>query len=245
MSPPAAPFVLLKGGARPPVANDVEAAAGDVGGAAPGTPPPAAEDESPEGSDAELARALVRGDGGAPYRAWQRFEPIARGYLRRMVGPGLDEDDLCQEVFLRFFGRVHTLRDPNAVRSFLFAVCLRVSRKELRRRWVRRWLRLTDDGALPDPAPDTGGARGHDGEAEARDAVARYYAILDAIGGQGRSLFVARYIEGLELTEVARLHGLSVSTTQRRLGRVAKRIQAMVRRDPLLVEIADAAGETP
>ena len=194
-------------------------------------------------SDVALAQALVRGDGDAPYRAWLRFEPLARGYLRRMVGPGLDEDDLCQEAFLRFFGRVKTLRDPNAVRAFLFAMCLRVARKELRRRWLRRWLRLTDDGTLPERTADSAGARGREDDVEARDAVGRYYAILDGIGGQGRSLFVSRFIEGLALADVARLHGLSVSTTQRRLGRVAKRIQAMVRRDPVLATIAGRGEE--
>ncbi|MES1205494.1 MAG: RNA polymerase sigma factor [Pseudomonadota bacterium] len=186
--------------------------------------------------DAELARALVRGDKDAPYAAWLRFAPAARGNLRRLLGPGFDEDDLCQEVFLRFFQRVPGLRDPDAIRGFLFAVCLRVSRKELRRRWLRRWLRLTEDGTLP----ESGAAGEVDPAAvEARDAVNRYYAILDHIGGEARTMFVTRYIEGLELTEVARLYGLSVSTTQRRLGRVSKRVDAMVRRDPLLAEIAD------
>jgi RNA polymerase sigma-70 factor, ECF subfamily len=220
---------VLRGGVRQrpadPPANDVHGDATDLR------------------SDVALAQALVRGDGDAPYRAWLRFEPVARGYLRRLVGPGLDEDDLCQEAFLRFFGRVKTLSDPNAVRAFLFAVCLRVSRKELRRRWLRRWLRLTDDGTLPEREADSAGVRGREDDVEARNAVARYYAILDGIGGQGRSLFVSRFIEGLALVDVARLHGLSVSTTQRRLGRVAKRIQAMVRRDPLLATIAGRGEE--
>ena len=130
-----------------------------------------------------------------------------------MIVSNLDEDDLCQEVFLRFFQRVPGLRDPGAVRGFLFAVCLRVARKELRRRWLRRWLRLTDDGTLPESAPD----RALDAaDREARDAIVRYYDILNTMGGQGRSLFVTRYIEGVALADVARLHGLSVSTTQRR-----------------------------
>jgi hypothetical protein len=69
---------------------------------------------------------------------------------------------------------------------------------------------------------------------------------LDAVGGQGRSLFVARYIEGMELAGVAHMHGLSVSTTQRRLARVATRVDAMVRRDPALSELAQrgAAGRS-
>ncbi len=197
-------------------------------------------------ADAELARALVRGDKAAPHLAWVRFAPTVRGNLRRIIGPGLDEDDLCQEVFLRFFRRIHSLREPNAVRGFLFAVCLRVARKEMRRRWLRRWLRLTDDGTLPECGANHDAA---DSESDSREAVKRYYAILDVVGGQGRSLFISRYIEGVELAEVARLHGLSVSTTQRRLTRVGKRVEAMVRRDPVLAEIAnrqpDCDGDIP
>jgi RNA polymerase sigma-70 factor, ECF subfamily len=217
--PSAARLVLLQGGVVPQ---------------APQGEPPAVT-----APDAELARALIRGDKGAPYLGWSRFVPIVRGNLRRLMGPGLDEDDLCQEVFLRFFQRIHGLRDPNAVRGFLFAICLRVTRRELRRRWLRRWLRLTDDGTLPEVL--AGRATEDETGPQARDAVSRYYAILETLRGQARSLFVTRYVERLELTEVARLHGLSVSTTQRRLGRVAKRVEAMVRRDPVLAEIADHA----
>jgi RNA polymerase sigma-70 factor (ECF subfamily) len=192
-------------------------------------------------TDEQLAQALIRGDTGTSQQAWMRFLPMVRGQLRRILGPGLDEDDLSQEVFLRFFQRVGGLREPAAVRGFLFAICLRVAKKELRRRWLRRWLRLTDDGTLPE---DPGRPNADALEREARDALKRYYAILDTVGGRGRSLFVARYIEGMDLAQVSRMHGLSVSTAQRRLGRVAARVDAMVRRDPVLSELAghDEAG---
>jgi RNA polymerase sigma-70 factor (ECF subfamily) len=194
-------------------------------------------------SDAELALALMRGEKAAARVAFVRFVPMARRSLRRLLGPGLDEEDLCQEVFLRFFRRIHDLRDPAAVRGFLLAVCLRVGRQELRRRWLRRWLRLTDSGSLPEASDEAASKSSDDPASDARDAVNRYYRILDTVGGQGRSLFAARYIEGSELVEVARSHGLSVSTTQRRLSRVAKRVDAMVRRDPLLSELADLARD--
>lgn len=214
-------LVLLRGGASGRLVSDAAAEQ------APG----------PDGDDAQLASALMAGEREAPHRAWVRFGPLVRGSLRRILGPELDEDDLHQEVFLRFFQRVGGLRDPAAVRGFLYAICLRVAQKELRRRWLRRWLRLTEDGSLPESAAGRG-ADHEQAEREARDAVVRYYAILDAVGGQGRSLFVSRYIEGVELAAVARLHGLSVSTTQRRLLRVARRVDAMVRRDPVLAELA-------
>jgi RNA polymerase sigma-70 factor (ECF subfamily) len=187
-------------------------------------------------SDGDIVRGLRRGDAAAPYLAWQRFGPVVRGSVRRLVGPATDEDDLAQEVFLRFFDNVGRLREPEAVRSFLFGICLRVVRKELRKRWLKRWLRLTEKGVVPEVAGDDD----RDADPDAREAARRTYAILDEIGGEGRSLFVTRHIEGLELVQVAKLHGLSLSTTQRRLGRVAKRVEAMVRRDPVLSELVSA-----
>jgi hypothetical protein len=53
-------------------------------------------------------------------------------------------------VFLRFFRSVSGLRDPQAARSFIVGICIRVVRGERRKRWLRRWLTLTDGGSLPD-----------------------------------------------------------------------------------------------
>src|SRR5262245_34542217 len=91
--------------------------------------------------DAAIARAAAEGHAGAASIAWDRFSPLVRGLLRRSFGPQTDVEDLLQEVFLRFFRQLPTLRDPAAVRSFLIGITIRVVGTELRRRRVRRWLR--------------------------------------------------------------------------------------------------------
>lgn len=181
--------------------------------------------------DAALALSLRRGDARAELAAWNRFSPGVDATLRRLLGPGPgsgnDSDDLLQEVFLRFFRRVGTLREPAAVRGFLTGICLRVVQAEIASRQRRSWLRLTPTGDAPDqPA----GPR----DDESREAVRRYYRLLDGLGGQDRSIFVARTIEGLTLDEVAALHAVSVSTAQRRIERATTRIALLVSRDPLL-----------
>ncbi|HSZ82668.1 MAG TPA: sigma-70 family RNA polymerase sigma factor [Polyangia bacterium] len=188
------------------------------------------------GGDAAIVLALRRRDARAELDAWNRFSGQVDGTLRRLLGPGEprdDREDLLQEVFIRFFRRVDTLREPAAVRGFLTGICLRVVRGELAGRRRRRWLRLTTTGDAPDV-----GARARDDES--REAVRRYYGVLEALGGQDRSIFVARTIEGLTLEDVAALHEVSVSTAQRRLARATKRVAALVRRDPLLVALAAA-----
>jgi len=182
-----------------------------------------------EPDDEELIQALRRGDPQASFVAWRRFSPLVTRTLRRLMGPGCDEEDLGQEVFFRFFRNVPALRTPSAVRSFLLGICIRVVRQEVRRRWLRRWLRLTDRGGLPDVAAP-------EADQDAREVVRRYYDVLDRVGAEGRSLFVTRHIEGIGLADVAALHGMSVSTAQRKLARVTDRIAAMVRRDPVLAE---------
>ncbi len=181
-------------------------------------------------SDAEIAEALKRGDRDAQLEAWNRFSPGSAETLRRLMGPGPDREDLLQEVYLRFFRNVRSLREPAAVRGFLAGICVHVVRQEIARRRRARWLRLTDTGEAPEaptPAPDV----------EARDLIARYYAVLDRLGATDRSIFTSRTIERLTLTEVAELHGISISTAQRRLARATKRVAAMVRQDPAMAAL--------
>ena len=178
-------------------------------------------------SDVALVEALRRGDPQADLAAWNRFASGVDQTLRRLLGPGPDREDLLQEVFIRFFRRIGTLREPSAVRGFLTGICIHVVRGEIGRRQRKRWLSLTATGDIPEPAPSFP-------DLEGREAVTRYYRLLDKLGGKDRSFFVARTIEGMTLDEVAASHDVSVSTAQRRINRASKRIAVLVRRDPML-----------
>jgi RNA polymerase sigma-70 factor (ECF subfamily) len=184
--------------------------------------------------DAAVVAALRRGDAGAELAAWNRFSPSVDAAVRRLLGPAPDgeREDLVQEVFIRFFRGVARLREPAAVRGFLVGICLRVVRGEIAARRRRSWLRLTSTGEAPErPA----GPR----DDEAREAVRRYYGVLDRLPGQERSIFVARTIEGLTLEEVAAAHEISVSTAQRRIERATERVTRAVERDPLLASFVE------
>lgn len=183
-------------------------------------------------ADEELVEGLLQGSRRAEIAVWNRFSPRVDATLRRLLGPGVDRQDLLQEVFIRFFRRVRTLRDPGAVGAFLTGICVHVVHGEFARQRRRQWLRLTSTGDAPEAvAPQ--------GDPDAREAVARYYSLVARLAPRERSVFVSRTIEGLKLEEVAALHGLSLSTTQRRLARATKRIAWLVRSDPMLVALAE------
>src|SRR4051794_23189325 len=93
--------------------------------------------------DATLARALIARDPQAPRVLWQRFAPMVFRMLRRSLGPGHDVEDLAQEVFLCVFEKVRGLREPAALKAFVISITVLTTRTELRRLWVRRWVRLS------------------------------------------------------------------------------------------------------
>src|SRR6478752_5139450 len=134
-------------------------------------------------SDVALVEALRRGEPQAELAAWNRFATGVDQTLRRLLGPGPDREDLLQEVFLRFFRRIGTLREPGAVRGFLTGICIHVVHAEIASRRRRRWLRLTFSGELPE-APVVRAS-----DPDAREAVARYYRLLDGLSSKDRSLF--------------------------------------------------------
>jgi len=187
-----------------------------------------------ERDDAALAASLRARERGAAVQAWARFSPLVLGVLRRFFGPGsmVDRQDLCQEVFLRFFARIDELRDASALRGFLVGISLGVAQNELRRVRVRRLIRLTPGGELPDVA--VSGA-----DPEAREATLRFYHLLERVSVEDRTLFVTRYVEKMEIAELATVVGLPLSTAKRRLARATRRIGAKMRRDPALARYVD------
>ena len=182
-----------------------------------------------EATDVALACALIAGELNAPRIAWNRYSPLVRRILRRSLGPARDVEDTVQDVFLCVFDKVPGLRNPAALRAFIISVTVRTLRYEIRRRRVRSWLRLSGDTETPD-------LRVVHADTDSREALVRFYQVLDRINVRDRTAFTLHFIEGMEVQEVASSLGVSVPTTRRCLARAKERLVLFARRDPLLTE---------
>lgn len=188
--------------------------------------------------DATLAAALLAREPGAASHAWTLLSPLVLGFLRRYFGPRADHEDLCQEVFARFFSRIAELRVPQALRGFLLGICLGVAQNERRRANVRRTIALTPTGDLPDHAcADT--------DIEAREAVARLQHILMQAAVEDRALFVSRFIEDSPLSDIARDTGRPIGTVKRRVASARRRFASKMRRDPALAAYVEGSALHP
>jgi RNA polymerase sigma-70 factor, ECF subfamily len=179
-------------------------------------------------TDRELVGALLRRESGAAELAWRRHAPRIFAVVQRTMGPYVDAEDITQDIFLRVFARLPTLKDPDAFSHFVLSVALRVIKWQLRRRRVRRILQLapTEVPELPVPALD----------AEACQALRRFYQLLDTLPVAERTVFVLRHLEGMDLRELAEAIGMSLATTKRRLRRATARMTAEAAADPALAQ---------
>jgi RNA polymerase sigma-70 factor (ECF subfamily) len=181
--------------------------------------------------DEDLTRAACGGSTRASALIWRRYSVQVRSKLLRWIGTH-DLDDHVQEVFSRLFEQLPRLRQPRALRSFLIGITLRVACSELRRR--RRWrLLLTATGELPDILEHSTSDDGI-----GREALMRFEAILGKLGPQSRRVFELRYVDKLELIDVAVEMGISLATAKRHLARASSRVFAMASRDAALVDYA-------
>ncbi len=203
-------------------------------------PPPTSISVLTGVDDATLSRALCNEESNAQRVAWDRFSPMVRGIVRRSLGPEFDADGVVQEVFLCLFQKIGTLREPAALRGFVMSITVltvrTTLRTEIRRRRLRRWL-----GVQQETEPKS--LRLVPEDLDSRQALARFYEILDKINPRDRMAFVLRFVEGMGVAEVASALDVSVPTVRRCFTRAWERFTLLAGRDPFLADYVSALRE--
>jgi RNA polymerase sigma-70 factor, ECF subfamily len=170
------------------------------------TAPPQPADEDP----VELARALREGEAWAERALLEQQTAHVERILTRILGGRSDLDDLVQEVFVRAFERVEELREPRALRGWLTAIAVFVAREAIRAGKRRRWLVFLPKEETPEPVSPTA-------PPEVRAAVRAFHDVVGRLDADARIAFTLRFVEGMELAEIAGACGVSLATIKRRI----------------------------
>lgn len=137
--------------------------------------------------------------------------PQVRAALSRLVGPGIEPDDLLHEVFLIALAKEALLRRPEfAVGPWLYGVATKVALAARRKRKLRSWLGLEVAAELPSSDESHRGA-------EQKDAQRLVYAALERLTAKKRDVFVLYELQGLTGEEIAEALQLNLKTVWSRL----------------------------
>lgn len=148
---------------------------------------------------------------------WLAFVEPLRAFLRKRLPPGVEVDDVAQEVFLRLARHRATLEDVADIEAWIF----RVARTALVDAWRaerRRAARASevDPDAIADVADDPEDAR--------REISACVWPFIAALDEPYRRAIHLTTLEGLTQDEAARREGISLSGMKSRVQRARERV---------------------
>ncbi len=131
-------------------------------------------------------------------------QTVAR-WVARLGGPGVDVEDLTQEVFLLVNRRLSEFRRESRLSTWLFSITAKLVANDRRRRQTRRWWTRFAPNAVERAIATTDTPLE---ELEKRERRTQFYQALDALNERQRRVLVLFELEEMSIADVSALTGL-------------------------------------
>ena len=156
------------------------------------------------------------------------FDEVVRVYrpriLRFLLSSLTDRDaaeSLTQECFMKAWSARHQFRGDSSLSTWLTRIAVNLMRDHLRSRSLRFWQKTRGSSLdvmdISDWVPD--GRSSPESLTVARDRVAAVWRAVESLSAQQRAVFVLRFVEEMELDEIAGTIGMNLSTVKSHLYR--------------------------
>jgi RNA polymerase sigma-70 factor, ECF subfamily len=156
------------------------------------------------------------------------FDEVVRVYrpriLRFLLSSLTDRDaaeSLTQECFMKAWSARHQFRGDSSLSTWLTRIAVNLMRDHLRSRSLRFWQKTRGSALdvmdISDWVPD--GRSSPESLTLARQRVAGVWAAVEKLSAQQRTVFVLRFVEEMELDEIATTIGMNLSTVKSHLYR--------------------------
>ena len=169
--------------------------------------------------DELLAVRCQLGDAAAFRELVEEMESPLMYFAGKLLGSERDAPDVVQEVWLQAFARLRQLREPAALRAWLYQIT-RAAAAGRTRRDVARELRETR-AVLEEPPPRD---EPEDQLWLEQDAAVLHRA-LDTLSLQHREVLTLHFLEELSLEEIAEIVHAPVGTVKSRLFHAKRRVR--------------------
>ena len=174
--------------------------------------------DSPPRTDAELLAAHCAGDPDAFAEIVRRHKDRLWAVALRTTGNPEEASDALQDALISAYRRADSFRGDSAVTTWLHRIVVNASLDRLRRRSVRTWVPLPDEGAGESPATLVDDSRLADPRAAAEtcESIREVRAALDTLPPDQRAALVLVDLEGWSVEEAAKALDCPVGTVKSR-----------------------------
>jgi RNA polymerase sigma-70 factor (ECF subfamily) len=165
------------------------------------------------------------------------FDEIVRRHQRRvyrflwMLLRDVDEaDNLTQECFLRAYQNLGSFRGESTLETWLLRIAANLVRDQARNRKRSFWKRLL---GLEDDEQDSASVASLDPSPEqvllAREEVQAIWRAAAVLSEQQRAVFLLRFVEEMDLNEIADVLSLRVGTVKSHLFRALQAVRGQLK----------------
>ncbi|MDQ1450936.1 MAG: hypothetical protein QOK38_802 [Acidobacteriaceae bacterium] len=183
-----------------------------------------------------IANAMAAGDLPAPVvsdaggvEEWMR---LYRGRVFRYILFATRDEDVAESLTQDCFLRAHTaqasFRGECAMSTWLMRIAVNLVRDHQRSMKLRFWKRaaMLDASEMSDRLPDMQSSTEH--RLIAQERVATVWRAVETLSERQRSIFLLRFVEELELPEIAAATRMNVNTVKSHLYRALSVVKKQV-----------------
>ena len=184
--------------------------------------------------DESLVIACQSGDREAMEFLVRKHQRSVSSLLYQLAPDWGDTSDLSQEVFIRVYRGIHSLRNPKTFRSWLNQIVVNLFYDELRRR-PRKLPTISIDAPIESDhgesdlvreIPDSSLKPDEQSLVQELDHVIR--KAMSQLPEQFRTAIVLRELQGLSYEEIAEAIGCELGTVKSRIARARGRLQEVL-----------------
>jgi RNA polymerase sigma-70 factor (ECF subfamily) len=170
--------------------------------------------------------------------AAQEFADIVQAHrvqiFRFLLASTRDVDlaeTLTQECFLKAHRNWAQFRGESSPMTWLMRIAINLEKDHWRNRRLQFWRRTQTNAVDLDEASEwlPSGERSAEQQMLAREQVGRVWKAVEGLSERQKTVFLLRYVEDLELMEIARATRLSEGTVKAHLSRALSKVRAELR----------------
>ncbi len=170
--------------------------------------------------------------------AAQEFSSIVQAHrpqiFRFLLASTRDVDlaeTLTQECFLKAHRNWAHFRGDSSVMTWLMRIAINLEKDHWRNRRVQFWRHTQTNSVSVDEASEwlPSGERSAEQQMLAREQVAQVWKAVEGLSARQRTVFLLRFVEDRELSEIAQATGLSEGTVKAHLSRAVVKVRAELR----------------
>jgi RNA polymerase sigma-70 factor (ECF subfamily) len=137
-------------------------------------------------------------------------------------------ETLTQECFLKAHRHWASFRGESSAMTWLMRIAINLQKDHWRNRRLQFWRQTQTNAVALDEASDwlPSGESSAEQKLLARERVGQVWQAVESLSERQRTVFLLRYVEEMELSEIARSTGLNEGTVKAHLSRALGKVRA-------------------